>query len=528
MAWTRRHFLKSAVGLAASGMVGGVWDPRVLAQAAQGGQRPNILFILADDLGWGDPGCYPSLRPEDGPEAIVETPHIDRLASSGVRFTNGYANHMVCAPTRAGLLTGRYQHRFGYYGFGETMAPFPKVVMLPEPLRAAGYATGMMGKWHISYSPGSRPLDRGFERFFGFLGGQHDYFDPDVGQPTHQVPNARDAYIYDQNTRVKEMPYLTDELTTRSMDFMDSAVNAKRSFFLYLSYNAPHSPLQVPWEDLEPLAKARGGNFTSRDIARAMIKRLDANVGRLIEHLRKKGLIENTLIIFSSDNGAAPHCYAGGFRGRKGYFYEGGIRVPMIISWPGQIPANQVLDEPVITHDIFPTALAAAGIEKMPEGVEGVNWLPYVTGKVAKLPRHRLFWGLEDIGKKWAVREGRWKLVREDANDWFGTWPVKEPPKKQWPRPDWRIQLFDLEDDPREQHDLSQEHPEIVARLKRAIEEFYAANAPSIYTAEVRARNHALQAERAANPDKYPVAHPGAGSPGHWRGKTDSSAQVDD
>ena len=154
-----------------------------IAQPTIGAEKPNIIFILVDDMGWGDPGCYPTLRPEDGPEAMVATPNIDRLAASGVRFTNGYANHMVCAPTRAGLLTGRYQHRIGYYGFEETTAPFPSVVMLPEPLRAAGYATGLMGKWHISYSSGSRPLDRGFERFFGFLGGQHDYFDPDVGQP---------------------------------------------------------------------------------------------------------------------------------------------------------------------------------------------------------------------------------------------------------------------------------------------------------------------------------------------------------
>jgi arylsulfatase A-like enzyme len=482
--------------------------------------RPNIIFILADDMGWGDLNLNPGqLVREHGPEAVVNTPHLDQLAASGVRFTNGYANHMVCAPSRAGMLTGRYQHFIGYFGFDETMAAFPaEVPMLPEPLRNAGYATGMMGKWHISYSRGSKPLDRGFERFYGFLGGEHDYFEPHIGQAMHGIGYSTDAFVYDQHEPVQEMGYLTDELTKRSKEFIESARSTNRPFFLYLAHHAPHTPLQVPWEDLEPFARARGGEYTSRDIARAMIQRLDKNIGALVAYLQEQGLYENTMIIFSSDNGASQPCYAGGLRGRKGYFYEGGIRVPMIVSWPKKIPAGQILHEPVITHDVFPTVLETVGITEMPEGIEGVSWLSYMIGKEKQLPRKQLFWGQQNINGKWAVREGDWKLISEDTNDWFGAWPILER-RQEAPPPDFRVQLFNLATDPFEQHDISDQHPEIVARLTQSVQDFYARHAPTLATDEVKNRTEAMKQEREQNPDRYPTTHRIDGAPGHWRGR---------
>jgi len=501
-------------------LLAGISFSSALAQSYEE-SRPNIILILADDMGWGDLNLNvdPKILSEHSPGSLTKTPHLDKLATSGIRFTNGYANHLVCAPTRAGLLTGRYQHRWGYYGFEETMAPFPETaMMLPEPLQKAGYITGIMGKWHISYSPGSRPLDRGFDRFFGFLGGEHDYFEPNIGQAMHGIGYSKDAWVYDQKSTVKKMGYLTDELTKHSIQFIDSAKHSNKPFFLYLAHHAPHTPLQVPWDELKQFVNARDSSYTSRDIARAMIQRLDANIGILIDHLRKQDIFDNTIIIFASDNGASQPCYTGGLRGRKGYFYEGGIRVPIIFSWPKHIKVSKVLDEPVITHDIFPTILAAAGIKRMPDGTEGVNWLPYILGEEESLPRQQLFWSQQNINAKWAVREGRWKLVHEDVTNWFGAWPIDEK-KPDNPNPDFRTQLFDLIEDPYEQHDVSSDYPEIVSHLENAIQEFQSQNPSSIATEEIRNRTKALKNEREQNPERYPTTHRIDGAPGHWRGK---------
>jgi arylsulfatase A-like enzyme len=496
--------------------------PATVAAAAA---RPNVIVILADDLGWGDLGCQEPLD-DAGPEAVVRTPRIDALAAAGVRFTSGYANHMVCSPTRAALLSGGPQQRLGYYGFPETMAAFPAVPLLPEPFRAAGYATGMVGKWHVSFLPGSRPLDRGFERFFGFLGGEHDYFLPNVGQATHGIAGSTDAFVLDQEKPAVEIGYLTDEFTTRAIGFIDEARAAAKPFLLYLAYNAPHTPLQVPWDALEPFARAKGGRFDSRDITRAMIERLDANVGRLLDHLRGVGLDRDTLVIFTSDNGASQPGYAGGLRGRKGQFYEGGIRVPLIVSWPARIPAGQVCHAPVITHDIFPTALAAAGIEQVPETVTGLDWLPHVTAERRPWPERSLHWSTAVKKARWAVRAGRWKLVNEDTWPGIGAWPLKESPKGDRVKPAVEVQLYDLEADPAERRDLAAAEPEVVARLRADIDGFLAGLPPSLATAEVHDRSKAIQREREADPARYPTAPRRDGAPGHWQQAAPADAAV--
>ena len=479
--------------------------------------KPNILVILADDLGWGDLGCYPKGKAW-GPEAYVATPQIDRLAASGARCTDGYATCMVCSPSRAGLLSGRYNERFGWYGFNEAHAGIPRdIPLLPEAMHAAGYATGMVGKWHVGLPRGRRPLERGFDRFFGFHGGQHDYFEPNIGDPVVGVPNAPDAYILDQDEPVDRINYLTDEFTDRALAFMRTTHDAGRPFFLYLAYNTPHPPMQSRWEDLEPYAKQRPrGRFNSRDIARAMIGNLDTNVGRLTAWLRDSGIARDTLVIFTSDNGGADDGpgrvtqHDGGLRGRKGYFYEGGIRIPYIVTWPDHVPAGSVYRQAVSHLDIYPTALAAAGVPdgKRPAHLDGVDLLPFLAGTRSDAPHAQLFWSLENRNVKWAVREGRWKLVNDDTNPTF---------KQLELQPHFQTQLFDLEGDPFEQHDLAAAHPNRVTSLRRAMAQFHASMKPNLYTSEVAAATEAMLAQRKKNPmlDSIPRSD---GAPGHWIG----------
>jgi len=494
-------------------------QPEINASA----KDPNIIYILVDDMGWGDLSCYPSLNSDD-PESETPTPQIDKLAASGVRFTNGYADHLVCAPTRAAILAGRHQQRVGWYGFPEAMAGIDKAdaTLLPVAMKNAGYQTALIGKWHLGFLKGSTPLDCGFDRFFGFLGGAHDYFVSNFGQSIHGVSGSTDAYIYDQNQPVQTFDYLTDEFTDRSIDFVDNSLAAKKPFFLFLAYNAPHAPMQVPWEDLEPYAAARpGGKYTSRDIYRAMVVRLDRNIGRLMSHLEETGQIQNTLVIFSSDNGGMQMAYNGGLRGRKGYFYEGGIRVPMMASWPCTIPAGQVIDVPVITHDVYKTALGAAGVTDVPSGVEGVNWIPFLTGEKTQWPRRPLYWGNENDTVKWAVRDGNWKLVNDDVGDWFGSWPKQDPGNKNRPKPVLATQLFDVSADPKETTDLSAEYPEVVARLQKMIGEFYASCPDSLSTPAVEASSKQLKNER-KDLGKYPREPRLDGAPGHYWNKQDT------
>lgn len=483
---------------------------------ARSDTRPNIIVVLADDLGWGDLGCYPKGEAWGG-EAHIPTPNLDRLASEGVRCTSGYATSMVCAPSRAGLLTGRNQQHLGYFGFEETMAPFPETPKFPEPLRNAGYQTGMIGKWHVSFAPGSHPMDFGFERFFGFLGGEHDYFEANQGQPIHHVNHATDAYVYDQTQPVKTVKYLTHEFTDQAIKFIQSSSEKKRPFFLYLPYSAPHPPMQVPWEALKPYAEKRSREkFTGRDIARAMIEVLDQDIGRLLQYLAENGLDKNTLIIFSSDNGGhdeGPSHFIqhnGGLRARKGYVYEGGIRVPFIVKWPGHIPAGTVYSKPVTHLDLFPTALAAAGLpqNQWPKELEGVDLIPFLNGEKTGDPHEKLFWSMESSKKDWAVREGKWKLVNED---------IRPLPVKKGSKPTFETQLYDIDNDPFEQHNVYKEYPEVVSRLEASMKAFHQSMAPSIYTPEIDEAHKKNLKEREKNEDLegWPRAD---GSPGHWSG----------
>jgi arylsulfatase A-like enzyme len=392
--------------------------------------RPNIVLIVGDDLGYGELGCY------GGKE--IPTPHLDGLARNGVRCTNGYVSCPVCSPTRAGLMTGRYQQRFGHEfnpGPANQAAdvfglPLTEVT-LPDRLKAAGYVTGMVGKWHLGYKPEYQPQKRGFDEFFGFLGGAHSYVDA-----KEDKANA----ILRGTEPVDEKEYLTDAFTREAVAFIDR--HQKEPFFLYLPYNAVHAPMQAPEKYKTRVA---GIKDDKRRTFAAMLTALDDGVGAVLKKLQDAGVSGNTLVIFITDNGGpTPQITSKNdpLSGRKGQVMEGGIRVPFILHWPGKLPAGRVYEQPVIALDILPTAVAAAGAV-LPENakLDGANLLPHLTGKLDTPPHDSLHWR---FGNQWALRKGNLKLAKL-ANG--------EP------------KLFDLADDIGETKDLATAKPELLKEL---------------------------------------------------------------
>ncbi|MHC4240859.1 MAG: sulfatase [Planctomycetota bacterium] len=423
---TRREFLRSAM-LAVSGVyICSKVRPVRANRKATG--RPNIVLIVSDDQGYGDSSCY------DHPKE-VSTPNIDRLAAEGVRMTNGYASAYVCAPTRAGLLTGRYQQRFGFYAASDSRIGLPlSEITLADMLRKQGYATTVIGKWHVGIEPEYHPLKRGFDEFYGFLGhGAHDYFDLKITSEYNS--------IYRNEKPINDTGYLTDNLAREAVSFIERHKN--QPFFLYLPFNAVHWPLQA----LQKYIKLFNTGDKNRDIYLAMLKSMDEATGKVLDALKRTGAYDNTLIIFFSDNGGAQKNFAnnGALRDFKQSVYEGGIRVPFIVRWPGKLPKGKVCSEPVISLDAMPTICAAAGAELPDDRIyDGRNMLGVLRGQ-KKGPLHKaLFW--DDGVKQWAVREGKWKLLfnREGS-----------------------LELYDLKADISEKNNLAKQRPEIVKRLQQ-------------------------------------------------------------
>lgn len=416
----RRDFIRSsAVLLAGCSTVSDVGVSPTLG----GVRKPNIVLIVADDLGYGELGAY------GGTE--IPTPNIDSLADNGVRFTQGYVSCPVCSPTRAGLMTGRYQQRFGHEfnpGPPEEAEPdfgLPRSeTILPERLKALGYATGMVGKWHLGFQPELTPPQRGFDEFFGFLAGSHTYFG-----------NAKGARLLRSATPVRESEYLTDAFAREAVDFMER--HKDEPFFLYLPFNAVHGPLEA-----EETYLARFPNIEDekRRTFCAMLSALDDAVGQVLSKAGELGLEENTLIVFISDNGGPTLRTSSGngpLRGQKSQMFEGGIRVPFMMQWKGQMPAGQVYEQPTISLDIHPTVMAAAGATVEPQWkLDGVDLFPYLAGSDSGRPHETLCWRM---GERHAIRHGDWKLAVEPA----GVAPM----------------LFDLARDREEQHDLAAEMP---------------------------------------------------------------------
>ncbi len=405
-------------------------------------KRPNILFIVADDLGYADLGF------QGGKD--IPTPHIDSIAASGTRFSCGYVSGPYCSPTRAGLLTGRYQQRFGHEfnpggegGAGALGLPVTETT-IADRLKGAGYATGLVGKWHLGSAPQFHPLKRGFQEYFGFLGGAHTYFD------------LEKADVYRNNELLHEPGYLTDAFGREAVSFIEK--HKQEPFFLYLAFNAVHTPMEAP-EDR--IAEFDSIGDKSRRTYAAMLSSMDQAIGKVLKAVEANGLDENTLIVFISDNGGptmkgttinassnAP------LRGSKRTTLEGGIRVPFVIRWKGQVPAGKVHDNPVIQLDLQPTALAAAGVDVSPDWkLDGVNLLPYLTGKSEGKPHETLYWRLGDQN---AVRHGDWKLVSYDLNaEGISGKGVSEP------------RLYDLSHDVGESENLATSNPEKVQELTR-------------------------------------------------------------
>ena len=442
-------------------------------------QRPNVVLIVADDLGYGDTGAY-------GGETIA-TPHVDALAGAGVRLTDGHVSAAVCSPSRAGLMTGRYQSRFGYeYNPSFNFQSGPEAGLglpvtettIADVLQGAGYATGLVGKWHLGVHEPYHPLNRGFDEFYGIFGGGTSYIDsrlPGVHSwPAEGAPTERDANfaraIFDGRERVAVPEYLTDVFAARAVDFIDRHGHAGRQFFLMLSLTAPHTPIQATDEYVERNLHIDGDGAR---IYAAMVSSVDDAVGDVVDVLKEHGLDGNTLVFFISDNGCINYvaeaiCTNAPLSGAKRYQLEGGIRVPFIATWPNGLPAGRVYDEPVISLDIFATATAAAGLE--PRDVDGVNLLPHLAGEAEAPPHEFLFWR---SAPNVAVRWGDWKLWRVDRSgrdlDEVTGAPARLLPLVNYPPVSESGQitlLYDLAADIGERENLAELHPEVVTRME--------------------------------------------------------------
>jgi arylsulfatase A-like enzyme len=460
-------------------------------QAPSGERPPNIIVIVADDLGFNDI----SLNGGGFANGLVRTPNIDAIAQQGVNVEQGYASNATCSPSRAAIMTGRYPTRFGFEFTSappefaryishstpgalrqaifheervasvpprETLGLPPSEVTIAEVLQQQGYHTMLIGKWHLGEVPSMRPEAQGFNESLAILQGAGMYLPPNDAD----VVNARVDFDPIDRFLWANLPYAVDWTRSGSEDrarfrprgyitdyFADEAVaaieaNRNRPFFLYLSFNAPHTPLQASRADYDALSAIP--DHTQR-VYGAMLLALDRGVGRVMQALRDQGIDDNTMVVFVSDNGGAwyvgqPNLNAP-FRGWKSTFFEGGIRSPFFVRWPNHLPAGARIPGPATHMDIFATAAAAAGAPAQPQS-DGVNLLPFLRGEAQGAPHQILFWR---SGPYRVVRDGDWKLQ------------VSETPDRVW--------LHNLRDDPTEQHDLSAQEPERVAAMRAMIEQ---------------------------------------------------------
>ncbi len=409
-----------------------------IAMATESPKKPNIIVILSDDCGFNEFSLHGSK---------ILTPRIDSIAANGVFCKTGSVSGSVCSPTRAGLLAGRYQQRFGHeYNIPPVYSEINGLplteTLLPAVLKDAGYRTLALGKWHLGYAPKFHPLERGFTDYYGFLQGQRSYFPLD--KPTRLNQLLRDR----EPVKPEKFEYMTDHLADEASAYIVKYKN--QPFFMYLASNATHGPSHATEADL----KAEGGKKIP-----AMTRALDRATGKVLDALREQGILDNTLVIFLNDNGGATGHDNSPLHGFKGSCWEGGTRVPFTMQWPVVLPKGIVYDSPVISLDIFATAIAAAGIEKSPgQPLDGVNLIPYFTGKKQGRPHQTLYW---KSGQSWAVRDGDLKLV------------VAEGSKSKVPA------LFDLNTDVSEKMDLSGNRPEDVKRLTKLYHTWKATHKPT-------------------------------------------------
>ncbi len=420
-----------------------LWAIALCTATSIGVAQPNIVVILTDDQGYADI----SLNPHHSKE--VSTPHMDALAAQGVVFSQAYTSGQVCSPTRAGLMLGRYQQRVGVYSAGDGGRGFdPKLPIFPSFLPKS-YASTAIGKWHLGLDKDYPELkwhamSRGFDECYKFMGrGGHSYFDlrsDSTGKFAHPM--------YRNKERINDKGYLTNRLTEEAVAFIDR--NKAKPFFLYLAYNAVHAPPEAPDVDIKEFRERFPGISAKRAVLMAMLRHLDNGIGEVVAKLKKEGLFENTLLFFLTDNGGAKTMSANNapLRGFKGSLFEGGIRTPFIVSWPAKFQGGRVVDTPVISLDILPTALEAIDV-KSPAATpfDGKSLLPLATGKT-KAHHDTLYWSEGGKSGEWAVRRGDWKLHANKKN----------------------LQLFDLAKDPSEKTDIADQNPEVFKALRGAFD----------------------------------------------------------
>ncbi len=417
-------------------------------QAQDKSKRPNVVFILVDDMGYADLSCM------GGKE--LATPNIDRIAKEGVKLNNFYANAPVCTPTRAAFITGRYQQRVGlewalgysaeqYRRVGDRWEPEPDKhapglpttqMTIARLLKGLGYRTGIFGKWHLGFRPEFNPIRHGFDEYFGVLTGHADYYSYKYFDGTYT--------LRENEKEVKAEGYLTDLLNRKAVEFIERT--GLEPFFLYLPHLAVHFPFQVPDRPGQVLTQANSRDGTRQDYL-AMLQRVDHGVGMIFQALEKRKILDDTLIIFSSDNGGYQLSDNGPLFHHKSSLWEGGVRVPCLMRWPGQLPAGANPKQAGITMDLTATILAAAGADFTRPDVQldGVNLLPILSGR-AKETERTFFWRIDRSDRKQkAVRHGKWKYLKDGMIEL----------------------LVDLEADEGERKNLAYRHPEIVARLRR-------------------------------------------------------------
>ena len=494
-----------ALGAVVVGLLGAGMALRPQPALAAKAERPNVIVILADDLGYGDTGVYGS--------KIIKTPNIDALAADGVRFTQGYVTHPVCAPSRAAILTGRYQQRFGYefnpVGRDRNGGLARSETMLGDIMKSAGYHTGMIGKWHLGMAPGYHPVDRGFDEYFGATAGATAFLiDPQPGDDDYTPPGSEGSFRatakdplpptatvkaraeYTRKmapiTRGREVvevkEYLTDAFTEDAVRFIGA--NKDRPFFLYLAYNAPHTPLQATKTYLD---RYRDVPDRGQRVYAAMVSALDDGVGRVRAKLKAEGLERKTVIIFLSDNGCAAYilgaCSNAPLNGYKGTHLEGGVRIPYIVAWPGVAPKGVIDNRPVSTLDIVPTAAALAGA-KLPKPSDGVDLRPYLTGANRAAPNPTLYWR---AGPNFAIRDGDWKMWEANIAP-----AGAETANRAEITPDGthatvsergqHVMLYDLKADLGEKQNVANAKPDVVAALQAKLKAWNASNVAPQWT----------------------------------------------
>src|SRR6267378_4402533 len=438
---SRRRFVQttaaSSLALGGMGLVHPAW-----AQST----KPNIVFILADDLGYADVSCYG--------QRDYTTPNIDRLAAEGLKFTQAYSNSPDCSSTRTGLITGRYQARLPL-GLEEPLSPLspkgiglaPSHPTLPSLLKKVGYGTTLVGKWHLGDLPDFSPLKSGYDQFFGILGCCADYFNHGAeASRAYVLPFPGLAYqLYEQEVPVERHGYMTNLLGDRAVQTIEGYARSKEPFLLSLHFTAPHWPWEGPDDEAE---SKRIRNIMHRDggtqkTYMAMVQNLDSNIGRVLQALDVHGLSANTIVIFTSDNGGERFSNIWPFIGMKGELLEGGLRISAIVRWPGRVATGSVSEQVMISMDWMPTLLAVAGTQPDPAyPPDGENLLPALAGRASPHPR-KLFWRYYGGGQR-AVRDRDWKYLQIAGNEF----------------------LFDVVQDPRERANLKDRRKDVFDRLK--------------------------------------------------------------